>query len=557
MFYRLTLLTYSLMAALGLGWLLAGQVQATGTAVAPPSPLPQGIHNLVVADDGVRFSLHTPTYTLTADGVLDVPGLETWRSEGVPQLPIYQTWLAVPTGAQVRLDVRPLGLRYDHVPGVRATGSAQLVADPQNPTEFIGVNTGPTTLAFDEAANGFFPTLAYELSEIQQSGDVSLVSLRLYPVQYNPATEQVRHTQELAVAISFVGGTAEPGRPADLSLNQAQWLDRVLNPEHVRLSQPPRQSGRPATAVRLPVGETAYKISITSEGIHEITYAQLAALGLTGSINPAQIQMMHNGQTVAHQHLDANSNNLFDTGDAIRFYGWPFDGSRFEQFYATENVFWLWLTGTADPIATASAAPSGGAGTAVTTTLATQTFGEEMVFWRTSLYVTHWDVSPNEPDFFFWKRLYPDFREDPNLVTLTLPITLPHPAPLAATPATFEAEINTVTNYDGPAAKIHEVWLDVNDLGFNDGLTLPLRANDNIVAQIPQTALAPTGVNTVSFHVPNVNPPGLPCGTLNDCLMLNEVRVAYTRLLVVDDDQLAFDTADDRLARCRRLWFFG
>ena len=552
MFYRLTLLLYTVLAALGLGVLLAGQVQASPTAVVPPSPLTPGLHNLVEEADGVRFSLHTPTYTLTADGVLELPGLETetWREPGAPLVPIYQTWLAVPAGAEVKIEVRPLGLRYQTMPGVRATAAGQPVPDPLHPDQYIGLTSGPTTLATAETTPpSFFPPLTYDLSPVQQSGDVSLVSLRLYPVQYDPASQQVRHNQELAVVVRFVGGNRTPTPTADLSPNQAQWLGQVLNPSHVWLAggaDTLRQWRTPnASAVRLPVGQTAYRIAITEEGIHQVTYAQLAILGLTGSLNPAQIQMMHNGRTVGHQHVDTNNNNLFDAGDAIRFYGWPFDGSRFEQFYTTENVFWLWVNGTASPIATASAAPSGGAGTAVHTTYATHTFGEDDVFWRTSLYVTHWADSPNEPDYFFWKRLYPHSTEDPNRITLTLPITLPHPAPVAGQ-ATFTAEVNTVTNYDTPA-KNHEVWLDVNGLGGVMG-TLPVIANRNVTMQVAQASLASNGVNTVTLYVPEANPIGSPCNAiLHDCLMLNELRVGYTRLLVADGDQLAFGTAETGL----------
>ncbi|MBK8430321.1 MAG: hypothetical protein IPL28_03025 [Chloroflexi bacterium] len=300
----------------------------------------------------------------------------------------------------------------------------------------------------------------------------------------------------------------------------------------------------PNDDVRLPVGETAYKISVREDGVHEVTYAQLAILGLAGNINPANLEMMHDGRTVAHQHLDANSNNLFDMGDAIRFYGWAFDGSRFEQFYATENVFWLWVTGTADPISTASAAPSGGAGTAVTTTQAHLRFGEEKIFWFSTLYVDAWANMPNDPDYFFWRRIYPDYREDHTLVTLTLPITLPYASPISD-PALFTAELHTLAFYN-TGNKTNTVNIDVNGLGLGVQANLEVRENGNAVVAVPQTDLASNGLNSITLRAPEANLPGpdnssTVCNfNIHDCVLLNEVRVSYVRDLRTDDDQLQF-----------------
>ena len=548
MFYRLSLIIYSALTAGGLMWLLQGQVQASPQSSSPQSPV--AIQNLVVSEDGVSFTLHTAGYTLTAAGALHIEGLETWQAPGEPLVPVYQTWLAVPAGAEVEVVVRPLGLRYEQVLGVQATGAGIPISDPNaelaQEASLIGLTTAPSTLATAVDHAGFFPTLSYQLSEVQHSRDVSVVSLALYPLQYHPATQQVRHNQELAVEVRFTPHSALNTQHSPLTPNQAQWTERVLNPSHIGTGGGGlgTDSLIPNDDVRLPVGETAYKISVREDGVHEVTYAQLAILGLAGNINPANLEMMHDGRTVAHQHLDANSNNLFDMGDAIRFYGWAFDGSRFEQFYATENVFWLWVTGTADPISTASATPSGGAGTAVTTTQTHLRFGEEKIFWFSTLYVDAWANMPNDPDYFFWRRIYPDYREDHTLVTLTLPITLPYASPISD-PALFTAELHTLAFYN-TGNKTNTVNIDVNGLRLGVQANLEVRENGNAVVAVPQTDLASNGLNTITLRAPEANLPGpdnssTVCNfNIHDCVLLNEVRVSYVRDLRTDDDQLQF-----------------
>ncbi len=115
-------------------------------------------------------------------------------------------------------------------------------------------------------------------------------------------------------------------------------------------------------------------------------------------VNPAALQMMNNGKSVAHRFIDVNGNQQFDAADIIRFYGWAFDGSRQEKLFVAKNVFWLWAGGTASQIPAIN--NQAGSGTTVTSFKESITRQDELIFH--SNWAIKWDESPNDATNWHW-----------------------------------------------------------------------------------------------------------------------------------------------------------
>ena len=110
-----------------------------------------------------------------------------------------------------------------------------------------------------------------------------------------------------------------------------------------------------ATAVQLPVGSETFKREVDQDGLYAVTGADLAAAGMNlAAVDPDQIQMMQNGNAVAYQFVNVDGKAGFGTTDEVRFFGWAFDGSRYEDMYISNNIFWLWAGGTANQVQTAN-----------------------------------------------------------------------------------------------------------------------------------------------------------------------------------------------------------
>ncbi len=187
---------------------------------------------------------------------------------------------------------------------------------------------------------------------------------------------------------------------------------------------------------QLPVGETVFKIEIDEEGIYEVSASTLRNLGMSPSLNPANIQVLHNGNPIAWELVSDSSGQaaVFDQNDKIRFYGWPFDESRAERLFVNSNIFWIVPGVPAESVEPAAGGPPS---TPVVKSVTTTTQLEiDDHFSSMFMVESDWANEGAEPDHYFWTTISRSFGDE--VVTKTIAIDLPHPTN-SATPATIEA----------------------------------------------------------------------------------------------------------------------
>lgn len=494
----------------------------TGRPAARTSPSPL-ISDLATSAESVTFRFTLPTFTVS-DGHIAADHLVTSVSTiGAPALPYYRTWLAVPPGATVSARVTPqrtsthsVGL-LQPVPDI-ADPQPLLDGEPVQRLEALGEAFRPNPAVY--AADTLFPAAVYELSEPQYLRDLRLVELKLFPLRYNPVSQIVEHNAVIDVVVTFDGAEWGTRRTAPGQVDYADGLaGMVLNSAEADAWRSlPAATG--ATATQLPVGQDVYKIEVDADGIYEITRTDLANAGMNvGAVNPNTLQMLYRGQPVAYQFVNNNGDNVFDANEKIRFYGWAFDGSRFERQYVTHNVFWLWANGTSTRVANITN-PAGQP--AVTTFRETITEEHDRVFFPTFSGEDDWATYDNEPDALYWDELtYADG-------TVTYPITLPNPAP-AGSNATLTAELIGWWGLLNP--DYHNATIAING-SASFSRSFEANQNVNVTGSVPAATLV-NGSN--DFHVTNTMAAGWA-----DPLFLNRITVDYDRQLVAVDDQLQF-----------------
>lgn len=502
-------------------WPVPVAARATGEGVGQPGNA-AAIPTLSLSDTELTFALHTPTFAINEDGLLTAPGLTARTSQsGTPDLPFYTTYIALPPEANAAVTVEATAVSTQIVPTLRPVPTA---IQPESHDDITLTTTVlEETLAYDAAfysQDALYPTELYTLSEPMYLRDIRLVRLTLHPFRYNPAQNSLTHAQNLNVRVTFSGTDLTDLRPVlayqDRYLAMAQGL--VLNASQIDAWRSlPR--GLNSTPTALPVGQTAYKIAVSQDAIHEVTYGDL---GITGSYPSSSIQMLHGGQAVAFQYIDGgNNSSLFDhANDKVRFYGWAFDGSRHDKQYVTDNIFWLWVGGTASSIATT--ASQNGFPTA-------SSFSESITHEQdnrfSSTFVAQELWTENEPDSWYWEL----YTKSSVPVTKTYTVGIPNPVTSGGT-ITFTAEvlsrgnsthlINSYLNYGthGSAYQGTRTWANNLDV--------------NIVGTAPASALV-NGINqiTVGTHSP---------GTATRSYFFNRVTIDYQRQFVAVNDQLLF-----------------
>lgn len=462
---------------------------------------------------GVRFWLRTPPFTQLPTGEVEVVGLTTKdATPGAPALPYYTSLIALPPDATATLHVQ-----------VNASSERAALPIPPAPQMTItrrqaGLETDPAQRGFsltpDQSVYGrdaYYPTARYNLSEPMYDRDLRVVRLTLYPLLYNPVRGLVQQATTLEVSVSFSGGT-DSGGPARGAI-QALTMSQVINgaaAQDWRHMPAPADAAIQTSGMTYPPGTELFKIEVDHDAIHSLTYEALLAAGMNmAAANPATFELSYRGAPVAYEFL-GNPNDGFQPGEALRFYGFAFHGSRAEEIYIKNNVFWLNPNG----VPTYLGNGSNPTGYPQTTTYQTSVTADPFVRFF-STWTDQWPTFENEPDSWWWERL------DANNKIVN--VFLPHPT-AAGPDAQFTAEVLSADFYPTTTLNVY-----MNTHPTPATRVFSGKFDFNVTGTIPQSSVL-AGNNSFRFNF----------SATRTYIYLNRITVDYSRQFVADGDELMF-----------------
>lgn len=494
----------------------------------------------------LTFSLSLPAYTVDAAGHIDVAGLNaTLEQPGAPALPYYRTLIALPPGATVRVDVQPGAFQTTPLAAVKPAAGPDLGRiDARAANLFDG--TAPGTAAALPAAStpdpliygvdALYPDTTVVLSEPLYLRDLRVVELKLFPVRYNPQQQTMQQAHSMQIDIRFEGVDLSAGTGQPLSAYTDRYAADVLNIDPARSWGTLPDAITTAANTRLPLGTDVFKIVVAEDGIYEVTGAELQAAGMAiNSVDPAAIKMLYRGEPVAYQFVDANNNGKLNVEDAIRFYGWAFDGPRFEKMYVgAQNVFWLWAgaSGTAVHIDERNNQAGQGFPLAASFRDAITTEPELAPFPAWGI---NWDESPNDPDNFHMGFFT---AAASSVGTAAYTIALPDPA-TGGQDIQLTAEFTPRLNTLNSAPFTYTVTGYLNDDATAGQVTWTGWKNVNLQQAFPANLLKQPGSagypdNTLKLELTSD-------AAVQAEVYINRITVAYDRALTAVDDQLIFN----------------
>lgn len=540
--YRMGLLLLTTLLLGLLFWLpWHSQAQSNGSPDTDRTAVTAATTSLQQVDEtGLTFHLTLPP-AIVANETVVIDGLEErLHQSGAPALPYYLTWLAVPPGADVTVVVQETAVTHSQVGHIQAAPqmSAQPVADlpdwERAAYSQFEIETVPLLVdGLDEAIYGRsqpYPAQNYYLSEPMYYRDLRLVALQLYPVRYNPVTQELSQARQLEVQVNFSPADLSRVQPAaERHTQHEKRLDNMLLNYEASRAWRSFPADLQATDPALPEGVEAYKIEIDADGIYEITGQDLADLGLDlTSADPTTLEMMHNGQPVAYQFIGDPAS--FAPTDRIRFYAWAFDGPRLESQYVSHNVFWLWVGGQASLVPTID--NEAGLGyTAVYSFRHEVTRAPEDRFWTTA--TNKWDEFDNDPDAWYWDIV----NQGAQILTQTYAITLPHPVTSAsAADAAYTVEVVSREASNVPPTNfLYDVRASMNTYDTFGQRTWQQLRNVNITGTVPAPYLNENMNDVVVVFATDwtVHP-------FNPRYFFNRITVEYERQLTAVADYLQF-----------------
>ena len=178
----------------------------------------------VTASDQSHLRLHFELGDFTIDTVrcngelmhtIATKGIVCPNEYGLPDLPTFNRFIAIPQGAKATVEVSARG--NERMTGINIAPSigSQCENDPER-----AFFKDPKVYA----SNSFYPTAVYCVAEPQQLRGVDVIHLGLSPFQFNPVTRELAIRRELDIEIRFEGGNGHFG---DDRLRSSYW-DPIL-----------------------------------------------------------------------------------------------------------------------------------------------------------------------------------------------------------------------------------------------------------------------------------------------------------------------------------------
>ena len=148
---------------------------------------------------------------------ITMPGSFLPNNEGAPNVPGFSRYVAVPQGAEVKLNVTSYR--------VETFENVELAPAPRIP---LDTDRGPLVIQKDEkiyTKDAFYPADPFIVSELTQIRGVDAALLGVTPFQYNPVSKELLVYRDIEMEVVFEGGNGHFG---DDRL-RSRWFDPILN----------------------------------------------------------------------------------------------------------------------------------------------------------------------------------------------------------------------------------------------------------------------------------------------------------------------------------------
>ena len=283
------------------------------------------------------------------DGLTEInfEGADWTLDIGKPRLPIYTQRIGIPTTGTPVITVLQARSKIKTVENIHITPD-----DPIFPT--LDPTGAPQIL------QEFYPA---QLVEIIPGGfvrDQRIGSLQINPIQYNPATKQLKIFAAVTFQVHFPTSPVTGAIGNAASIPTAPTSFRESSPVFENLFQgtlwnyeqakPWRKQRRtsygttneyyaPGAPPLITANTRRFKIPITRTDMFKITYNNIRVYA---SIEPETIdldtiRLESGGKKQGIHILDENGNNTLDPGDQLVFYGRALADNKFTD----KNVYWL------------------------------------------------------------------------------------------------------------------------------------------------------------------------------------------------------------------------
>jgi len=222
--------------------------------------------------------------------------------------------------------------------------------------------------------NAYTPSSFYKIEAPHTLRNHQVITLVIYPLQYNPVQQKVKLYKDISVRVTFSAlSLNDQSAPKYDNYFEGIYRDLLLNYEDAKTwrARKKREFRRFKSSITH-VPDIWYKIKVRNEGIYKVTYSDLQDANISVS-SGAQIQLYTGSgkeldtgieattvfpqDTLAKVPLYVSSSSSFGTNDYFLFYGyglsgWEYDKavnefSYYHNHFSDDNIYWLKIDNSA------------------------------------------------------------------------------------------------------------------------------------------------------------------------------------------------------------------
>ena len=446
-----------------------------------------------------------------------LPDLTKTLQQGYPELPVKALLMQVPQDGEITTQLVETQAEILENVDLCPVPKPLVLDNGEKTWQFIR-NDG----AYQEP--DFFPNVLFAFGSRGILRGVSVSRLQVFPLQWNPVTQQLRYFNQIRFQVQFENPLPKPTRtksanrqPKVADVYETLLQRTIFNYQGQPLSTPSlinntrsrnvaensrRQEEPPPRHVRQ---SDVLRIAITEDGIYRLSYEALANVGLQPQLlNPQRLHLYNQGKEVAIRVIVEEQ---FKPGDAIEFYAQGINNN-----FTNTNVYWLYWRkkGAGKRMAQIDGSVTG-KGEKI------NAFLEHLHFEKNSRI---WQETPDAPeqDYWFWKRLS---APDTEKYSLNIP-----------SPSAELTEAIVRVGFQDYSYSTHHTIIKLNDTQIGEESW----DDESIyIQEMPVSSeLFNDGNNELIIRVPG------DTDAKKDVIYLNWIEVKYWRTFEAVNDQLVF-----------------
>lgn len=373
----------------------------TSPAMAQTDTNPSQTQIIRTTSNSITFKVNFPVNQLAIQEsqfenrtytTVTLPGYSTESEPGAPQLPLQTEVLGVPFDSEISISVTPGEEKTQKINAPVlpvASESVERGVEQSVSDDWSDLITTKVLAASPDyyEGNKKFPGSYYEITNNAVMRSQRLVSIALFPVQYDPGKNELVVVDSLTVTLEFTNSSlaSQGSNRIESDVYEQFFQDNLLNYEQAKAWRKDPSSQSTLTQTPWSPPDPGWRIKIRETGIYYLTFTEMETAGIPiNSIDPDTIKMFYLGEEIAI--------NLVD-GEGIYFYGEGIDSK-----YTRDNVYWLTYGGdpglrmqTIDGTPTEAPVPA---------SYLTREHFEQDQNYRSEA------EGPDELDHFFWNYVY-------------------------------------------------------------------------------------------------------------------------------------------------------